>query len=122
MPRSGHQLEQCLERPTWTRQSTQSLPGCRDLGAVIMVLCAHVAPRKVSSLPRGHTARADRLHQTAHMGGAAAFSNEISNLPLERWRRESRTCRSRAICCPDLTSGPVLPKRGALAKLRYSPY
>jgi len=24
------------------------------------------------------------LHQTAHMRGAAAFSNEISNLPLER--------------------------------------
>jgi len=65
--------------------------------------------------------RAGRLHQTAHMRGAAAVSNDISNLPLERQRRETRTCRSKAICRPDLTSGPVLPKRGALAKLRYSP-
>jgi hypothetical protein len=75
-----------------------------------------VVSLKALRMPAGRTAT--RCTHTRHCD----VSNEISNASLEFSRRESQPGRSAAICRADLTSGRVLPIRGALAKLRYSPY
>ena len=85
----------------------KTLPELRDLASGVA---------EALRMPAGRTAT--RCTHTRHCG----VSNEISNASLELERRESQAGRSGAICRVDLTSGRVLPKRGALAKLRYSPY